>query len=125
MQGNSTAQAIAITVTDVDDEAPVFSGSSSATIAEHAADTTITGLGSFSDNVGVTSYALSGADAALFNLNTSTGQLEFKASPDFENPADQGGDNVYDVTITASDAKAIQPPKPSPLPLPMWMRQAV
>ena len=42
-------------------------------------------------------------DAALFNLNTRQGSLSSRL-PDFENPADQGGDNVYNVIITASDA---------------------
>src|SRR5439155_14233048 len=31
------------------------------------------------------------------------GVLSFNAAPDYENPTDVGGDNVYDVTVTASD----------------------
>src|SRR5262249_42213390 len=48
-------------------------------------------------------YALGGADAKLFTLDPSTGELSFIAPPDFEHPADDGGDNIYDVEITASD----------------------
>ena len=44
-----------------------------------------------------------GADAALFNINASTGVLTFNNAPDFENPADTGSDNVYDVTVQVSD----------------------
>lgn len=44
-----------------------------------------------------------GADAALFSINASTGVLTFNNAPDFENPADAGSNNVYDVTVQASD----------------------
>ena len=49
------------------------------------------------------SYSLSGTDAALFTIDPATGAVRFIASPDFENPGDAGGDNVYDITVTASD----------------------
>ena len=51
------------------------------------------------DNEGDTlSYRVSGADAALFEIDSS-GVLRFKSGPDFETPADVGGDNTYDVTV--------------------------
>ena len=42
-------------------------------------------------------WSLSGADAALFTI--VGGVLEFKSSPDFEKPGDQGSDNTYNVTV--------------------------
>ena len=42
-------------------------------------------------------------DASLFNLNSTTGTLTFKGSPDFEMPLDTGNDNTYNLTVTASD----------------------
>ena len=48
-------------------------------------------------------YALSGANAALFALDSVTGAIGFRAAPDFEAPPDADGDNVYDVILTASD----------------------
>lgn len=48
-------------------------------------------------------YSISGADAALFNIDPTTSELTFKADPDFETPADVGGDNVYNVIVTATD----------------------
>ena len=40
-------------------------------------------------------------------LRVTTGpQLKFKAAPDFEKPADADKDNVYEVTITATDGNA-------------------
>jgi len=52
----------------------------------------------------VIAYSIAGgADAALFQINQSTGQLAFKTAPDFEAPHDVGSNNVYDVTVRASD----------------------
>ena len=44
-----------------------------------------------------------GADAARFQISPITGLLSFVAPPDFENPTDAGGDNVYNVIVQASD----------------------
>ena len=50
------------------------------------------------------SYAIAGgADAELFAIDAATGTLTFTAAPDFEAPADAGGNNVYDVIVRASD----------------------
>ncbi|OYU01548.1 MAG: hypothetical protein CFE36_09685 [Sphingomonadaceae bacterium PASS1] len=52
----------------------------------------------------ILSYSISGgADAALFDINAATGALTFKAAPNYEAPADLGGDNVYDVVVQVSD----------------------
>ncbi len=48
-------------------------------------------------------YSLSGADADLFDIDPGTGVVTFKAAPDFEAPADEGNDNVYDIVVTATD----------------------
>ncbi|NKJ43557.1 cadherin domain-containing protein [Novosphingobium sp. SG720] len=49
-------------------------------------------------------YALAGgADAALFQINATTGVLSFKSSPDFENPTDANRNGVYDVIVSARD----------------------
>ena len=40
---------------------------------------------------------------SLFTINATTGALAFVAAPNFESPADVGGDNVYDVTVQACD----------------------
>ena len=46
-------------------------------------------------------YTLSGIDSPLFSMVGNT--LTFNTAPDFENPQDSGRDNIYNVTITASD----------------------
>ena len=50
------------------------------------------------------SYSISGgSDAAKFQINAATGALAFKTAPNFEAPADVGGNNVYNVTVQVSD----------------------
>ena len=59
------------------------------------------------DGDAVTYAIAGGADAARFDIDDSTGELSFSTAPDFENPADADGDNIYEVTISASDGDAI------------------
>ena len=46
-----------------------------------------------------------GADAARFTIDSNSGALAFAAAPNHENPADVGGDNVYEVIVRASDSE--------------------
>ena len=39
----------------------------------------------------------------MFTIDANTGEVSFITAPDFEAPGDDGGDNVYDITVTASD----------------------
>ena len=48
-------------------------------------------------------FSLTGADALRFTIDAA-GELRFNSTPDFEAPTDAGGDNVYNVTVVASDA---------------------
>ncbi|MGA0595176.1 cadherin domain-containing protein [Enterovirga sp. CN4-39] len=43
-----------------------------------------------------------GADGTLFAISAG-GALTFKSAPDFDAPRDSGGDNLYEVEITATD----------------------
>jgi len=55
------------------------------------------------DGDAVTYSIAGGADAAFFTINGATGVLSFLAAPNYEAPTDAGGNNVYDVVVTASD----------------------
>ena len=44
-----------------------------------------------------------GNDQALFLINAGTGALSFASPPDFENPSDLNGDNVYELQIEVND----------------------
>ena len=97
----SGARAVAITVTNVNEVPNVTSGAT-ASFAENASGTVYQAAGSDPD-VGTTlSYTLGGTDAALFDIS-SDGAVIFKSAPNFEAPADAGGNNIYDITVTASD----------------------
>ena len=103
---NSTDQAVTITVTDVagDDEAPVFTSGATVSVAENAATAVYTAEVTDADGDGSLTFTLSGgADQALFEIDSETGEVTFIDAPDFEDPRDAGGDNVYDIVITASD----------------------
>ena len=49
-------------------------------------------------------WSLTGDDSSDFNIGRSDGMLTFRATPDFENPADNGGDNTYEITVNAAIA---------------------
>jgi len=44
-------------------------------------------------------------DAGKFTIGATTGALSFVTAPNFEAPTDVGGNNVYDVTVQASDGQ--------------------
>ncbi len=88
----------------VDITGPVFSSSTSASIAENTVASTVVYDANATDSgSNPITYLLSGTDAALFSIDSSTGEVRFNASRDYENPADGGGDNIYDITVTARD----------------------
>ena len=56
------------------------------------------------DRASVKSWRLEGEDKAQFQLIGTVGRtLVFTTQPDYENPADADGDNVYKVTVVAID----------------------
>jgi hypothetical protein len=81
---------------------PAITSANTANVAEGITDTVYTVIAE-DPNVGSTlDYALDGTDAGLFSIS-STGAVTFKAAPNFEAPLDDDGDNVYNITVTASD----------------------
>jgi hypothetical protein len=56
---------------------------------------------------GLTYSITGGADAGKFTINPSSGALTFNSAPDFESPADAGGNNVYDVIVTVTDSGSL------------------
>ncbi|MEF8698635.1 MAG: cadherin domain-containing protein [Candidatus Accumulibacter sp. UW20] len=52
---------------------------------------------------GAVTWTLGGTDAGLFNIDSNSGEVFFNTSPDAENPADVDTNNVYDITVTATD----------------------
>ena len=89
---------------------PVVTTTSPITVKEN--QTTVATLeATDSDDDTITGWSITGgSDRALFNL-TNGGMLSFKTAPDYENPSDTGGDNGYEVEVTASDGTDNSAPK--------------
>ena len=103
----TTTKAITITVTNVNDTAntaPVIT-SGNYTVPENG---TAVGSVTATDAQGnpITYAIAGGADAARFTINAATGALSFVAAPNYEAPTDVGGNNVYDIIVSASDGIA-------------------
>ncbi|MBF0262036.1 MAG: cadherin domain-containing protein, partial [Magnetococcales bacterium] len=102
MLGLSDNKPVTVTVVDVN-EAPVITSAAGVNFAENGTGVAYSATAVDADaNDGVT-WSLSGADAALFTLDPTTGAVRFAISPDFENPKDVGKNNVYDIVVTATD----------------------
>jgi len=101
----SSASPVTLSSITLDATAPTFTSSSSFSAAENMATSETAATIRVSESSTVT--ISSGADAARFNISrseTNTAIIKFNSSPDFEAPADSGGNNVYDLTLTATDA---------------------
>lgn len=73
-----------------------------ANVEEDTQYTSVTPALSGDAPIGVVTYTLSGNDAAAFTIDPATGIVSMIAR-DYENPVDANGNNVYELTITATD----------------------
>ncbi|MBV7339849.1 cadherin repeat domain-containing protein [Chloroflexi bacterium TSY] len=106
-------QEITITVTDMDEGpdvpenvAPIISGNNLASVAENqssAIDVNATD-DSDAEGAGLIFRLSGGADQGLFAIDTSSGVVTFVNAPDFENPADADGNNIYNIQVTVTDS---------------------
>src|SRR6185369_11714551 len=88
--------------------------STAVAVVEGTATSTVVYTAAATDPVGGTvTYSLTGADAAAFTINSSTGAVTFNASPDFETQSSysfsvkasdpSGAFNTQAVTVTVTD----------------------
>jgi Ca2+-binding RTX toxin-like protein len=102
--GASATFPVSFSVTDVNENPLVITSdggndTAAVPVAENtAAVTTVTTTGPGP----VTFSIVGGADRDLFTINAATGLLAFLSAPDFDNPDDAGGDNVYEVIVRAA-----------------------
>ena len=88
--------------TMITDHAPIFTGSTTLEVNEN--ETIVADLNGFDSDGNTITYSISeGIDRAFFSVNATTGILSFKAAPNYENPSDDGGNNVYDLVISLND----------------------
>ena len=85
-----------------DNTAPSITTSAALRHAENdvAAVTTLSATDAESDTI---TWSLTGTDAGLFAIDSTSGLLTFNTPPNFEDAQDEDGDNSYQVTVTATD----------------------
>ena len=100
---------LTISITDVN-EAPTVAGDAEVAFRwkvtgdiETAPLHTYTATDLGSRDTPTPTWSVAGADGAKFTA--AGGALMFKAKPDFESPTDADRDNVYEVTVQASDGR--------------------
>ena len=107
--GGTDTQAIAVTVTAVNDNTPVItSNGGGATAAVNVAEnaTAVTTVTATDADVPLQSLSYSidgGADAALFTIDSGSGALSFVSGRNRESHTDADSNGVYEVTVQASD----------------------
>lgn len=99
-RGGTDTATVTVTINGVNDDPDIVSAAA-ASVEENSDEPVLTVDAEDVDSDNVTFSIFGGADASLFTIDPATGALRFINSPDFENPADAGGDNVYDVTVAA------------------------
>lgn len=122
-------QAINVTVTNVNESAPVITsggGGDAAAISISSGTRPVMRVTAIDPDINTTLiYSIvGGVDLSKFTINSSTGQLNFVATPNYLLPTDFGGNNVYDVIVRASDgvlydeqAIAVTVTQPNALPI--------
>ena len=111
--GTVTADAVTVTITinDVNEAPTITGGVTRIGVDENTAIVTAVSTYTATDvdqDISATPvvWSVSGADAGDFsisNVSETEGQLTFKKIPNFEMPADAGMDNMYMVTVVATD----------------------
>ena len=102
-QSNPANLDVVVTVTDDNEsvEPTITTRRPPATYRENGTSTVYTFRAS-DPQQGVIAWSLQGDDGEDFNISES-GALTFAITPDFENPADLDQDNVYELTVVATD----------------------
>ena len=85
--------------------APVFSGASSYSSTENTAFNFIVST-SDSDGDNITVTLLDTLDGAFFDFDPATNTVSAKESFNYETPLDENGDNIYELTLSATDGTA-------------------
>ena len=90
--------------TMVANTAPELGADAAVSVPENTTQV-VTVSGTDADGDSLTYDVAGGADAALFQINAGTGELSFLLAPNFEEPSDADGNNVYEVSVSVSDGQ--------------------
>lgn len=84
-------------------EAPTLTNSSSSINVDENQTSVVTATASDVDSSDTQTFSLSGTDASLFSIGSSTGTVTFNSAPDFETPTDSGADGTYNFDLVVTD----------------------
>ncbi|BCX48628.1 hypothetical protein HAHE_25360 [Haloferula helveola] len=105
---NSASVTFEIEVRNQNDNAPTQPTLSNTSVDENT--TTVgTLLSTDAEGNNITFTITGGDDSHLFTIHADGETLEFLSAPDFENPGDADGDNVYELRMVASDRRFSSP----------------
>ncbi|MDU8910304.1 ExeM/NucH family extracellular endonuclease [Aestuariicoccus sp. MJ-SS9] len=104
-RGGSDTATVTVTVQGEND-APEIAANASVTVDENTTAVPAGISATDIDGDTLTFGIAGGADAALFQIDAASGALSFIDAPDYENPQDDDGDNVYDVTVGVNDGNS-------------------
>ena len=90
----STSQEITVTITDIDDAAPMFTSSATFSVAENQTSIGVVTATDPDTDDSLIVYSVSGSE---LSINSSSGVLTFNSAPDYETKSS------YSATVTASD----------------------
>ena len=113
--GNDNIFQLRITATEVpvvdltvevvdEDDAPVLLGPTTITLSEDITSTAIQTYQGTDEDDDLLTYRIEGTDAMRFTIDAFSGQLSFRALPDYEVPEDANSDNVYELSVIVSGA---------------------
>ena len=84
---------------------PVFTSTASISIVENSVGIIYTAQANDADGDRITLSLTGGPDAGSVTLDANSGALSFSGALDFENPGDANADNIYEVTLQATDGR--------------------
>lgn len=101
---NTVIRTVTISITNLNDNAPVFTSDTLISVAEGSTDSGYMAATMDDDAGDSVSFSITGGtDADDFVINGTSGVLTFNSVTDTASPADSDLDNVYVVDITATD----------------------
>ncbi|MEL6472228.1 MAG: DUF4347 domain-containing protein [Cyanobacteria bacterium J06623_4] len=110
--GQSDSQFLVVSVRDVVEsgQAPTITSDANPSVLEGstlAVDIDSTDPDGDVEGDGISYRINAGPDRDRFDIDEDTGEIFFLTEPDFENPGDADGDNVYQINVLATDSTGL------------------
>ncbi|WP_133152241.1 cadherin repeat domain-containing protein, partial [Vibrio sp. 10N.261.46.F12] len=99
--GHKVSQTVKLQLNDIDDGTPTITSGGTGSVDENAATSTVVYTATADDSADISggvTFSLQGTDAAMFDINASTGDVTLKASADHESKSS------YDFEVVATDS---------------------